>query len=73
MDDPMPEFIIKAKDRLAIPTIIAYKNFCRDHNLWDQAHEVTKAHEEFFEWQYRNPDKVKMPDHEHIPVKDDTT
>lgn len=68
-DDPMPVFVIKARDRLAIPAIRHYRNLCLRFELNEQAGQVSLAIQEIAEWQYRNGDKVKRPDHKHVPVK----
>jgi hypothetical protein len=67
-DDPMPVFVIKGKDRLAIDAIVAYGELCLTAGLYDQAYQVGEAVKEIRDWQDRNPDKVKTPDHEHVPV-----
>ena len=67
-DDPMPEFPLKAKDMLAIETITFYRAACLAYGLDEQAAQVELAVAEFREWQARNPDRMKLPDHEHVPV-----
>ena len=69
--DPMPVFTIKAKDRLALDAIEAYRRACLSFGLSDQAAEVGKAMREIEDWQKRNPNAVKYPDHKHVPVTDD--
>lgn len=68
MSDPMPVFTIKAKDLLALCAIARYRTECEVNGLFDQAREVEKAMAEFERWQQRNPDLMKMPDHEHVAV-----
>lgn len=67
--DPMPVFTIKGKDVLAGPAVRAYRELCAAYGLHDQAVEVDKAHAEIVEWQARNLDRVKMPDHPHVPAQ----
>lgn len=66
--DPMPVFVIKAKDKLALRTLAAYQDFCTELGLDEQANEVGKASDEMVDWRSRNPDQVKLPDHMHVPV-----
>jgi hypothetical protein len=66
--DPMPVFTIKAKDTLAIETIVAYRDFCLEQDLTEQAAQVELALDEIEAWQRANPDQVKLPDHTHVPV-----
>jgi hypothetical protein len=66
--DPMPVFVIKAKDKLAASTIECYLTYCEDEGLDEQAEEVRKAIAEFEAWQARNPAAMKLPDHSHRPV-----
>jgi hypothetical protein len=66
--DPMPVFIIKAKDALAAEAVAYYQQLCREHGLRSQAAEVEKAIVEMAEWRIRNRHLVRMPDHPHIPV-----
>jgi hypothetical protein len=66
--DPMPVFTIKGKDQLAVAAIEHYRYLCDINNLTEQAAEVEKAIIEIEHWQFRNPDRVKRPDHRHVPV-----
>lgn len=66
-DDPMPVFVIQGKDRLAPQTIAQYARSCEAAGLTEQAREVRKALLEITEWQHRNHDRVKYPDHKHVP------
>lgn len=66
--DPMPVFVIKAKDQLALDAVAAYRQLCLDHDLPHQAIEVTRAYAEINGWQQRHPDRVALPEHEHIPA-----
>jgi hypothetical protein len=67
-EDPMPVFVIKGKDALAPDTVQAYFTLCLAQGLTRQAAEVADAAREIREWQARNPDLVKTPDHPHVPV-----
>lgn len=71
-DDPMPVFVIKAKDKLALRTLEAYTTLCVQLGLDEQAREVDKAYEEMRQWQERNRDRIKFPDHPHVPATTDT-
>ena len=66
--DPMPVFVIKARDALAVPTLRAYVQECQEHGLTEQALQVREAINEIREWQQRNIDQTKLPDHAHVPV-----
>lgn len=68
MNDPMPVFVIKAKDYLAIRIIWEYYYACRAARLDDQALQVSSAIDEFAGWRDRNPDQMKFPDHKHVPA-----
>lgn len=70
-DDPMPVFTLKAKDKLALDVIRAYQVACDDEGLDAQADEVGKAIAEFEAWQGRNPGRLQLPDHSHVPVDGD--
>lgn len=67
-DDPMPVFVIKARDNLAEATVRDYMKACA--GLWDQdqAWEVSLALAEIKAWRERNPEKCKWPDHRHVPA-----
>lgn len=72
-DDPMPFFVIKAKDRLALDAVRAYRNLCAAAGLDDQAFEVDEAINEIRAWQRRHPDEVRLPDHPHVPATEEPT
>ncbi len=61
-DDPMPVFIIKAKDNLAPRAIAAYVNSLYDAGLSMQAKHAIAALQEVNDWRERNPDLCKWPD-----------
>ncbi len=65
-DEAIPEdepvFILRARDRLAIPTLVTYLKFseldgCNDHHKETLA-EAVAAFEEFAD---QNPDRMKQP------------
>jgi hypothetical protein len=67
-DDPMPVFVIKAKDRIAVSAVAWYRRLCEHEGLDEQAAQVRLAEEEMRAWRERNPGAVKVPDHPHVPV-----
>jgi hypothetical protein len=71
MPKKMPVFVLKAQDELAIPTILFYMRSLEKFGLMDQSAEVSKALDEFKEWEQENPDKMKMPDHKHVPASEE--
>lgn len=69
MTDPMPVFVIKAKDSLAMSAVEAYRILCRHSGMPGQADQVQLALDEIEAWQGRNPELVKAPYHRHIPAR----
>jgi hypothetical protein len=67
--DPMPVFVLKAKDALTSTVVAAYRQECIRHDLHGQADQVWLALEEILAWQRRNPGLVALPDHKHVPVQ----
>jgi hypothetical protein len=67
-DDPMPVFVIKGTDRIAPAAVEAYHDLCIELGLSDQAGQVWHAAEEIRRWQARHPDRIKKPDHPHVPA-----
>lgn len=67
-EDLVPTFAIKATDEFAIQTIRAHIRLCWNDNLYQQVDEETLALAEIIAWQRANPDRVHLPDHEHIPT-----
>jgi hypothetical protein len=67
--DPMPVFTIKAKDKLALRAVDAYRILCERLGLNEQAREVERAYAEMAEWRQRNPGEIKLPDHKHVPAQ----
>lgn len=68
MTDPMPVFVIKAKDSLAMSAVEAYRILCRHSGMPGQADQVQLALDEIEAWQGRNPELVKPPYHRHMPA-----
>jgi hypothetical protein len=68
--DPMPVFVLKAKDRLAFGIVMAYADACEENGLDVQQRQVLRAAREFAGWRERNPGLMKTPDHRHVPVGD---
>lgn len=66
--DPMPVFVIKAKDKLAPDAIGGYVALCEAVGLVDQTRQARHALSEVKSWQDRNAGHVKMPYHQHVPV-----
>jgi hypothetical protein len=66
--DPMPVFVLKAKDELALMAILAYRRACLDAGLYRQAEQVALAISEIAQWRERNAGQVKAPDHDHVPT-----
>lgn len=70
--DDMPVFVIKGKDQFAPHAISYYAALCRRAGLTGQAAEVRRAVAEIQDWQSDHRDKVKLPDHPHVPVTAET-
>lgn len=68
-DDPMPVFVIKAKDQLAPAAVNAYRAACTLHGLSEQAEQADLARIEIIDWQHRHPETVQLPDHQHVPAQ----
>jgi hypothetical protein len=66
--EPMPVFVIKAKDRLAAAAVEGYQRMCENAGLTEQASEVAKAVQEIRTWQQRHPERLQFPDHPHVPA-----
>lgn len=71
VDATMPVFPIKAKDALAIEAVQAYRELCVKYGLYGQAQQVQLAINEITDWQGANEDRMKLPDHKHVPVGHD--
>jgi len=66
---PMPVFVIKAKDNLALPVMRDYWRRCLDSGLREQANEVQKAIAEVLDWRQAHRDQCQDPDHKHVPAR----
>ncbi len=66
--DPKPVFVLKGQDVLAPGIVDAYRRECVRHGLDEQAAQVELAFREMAEWQARHPERVKLPDHKHVPA-----
>lgn len=66
--DPMPVFVIKAKDNNAAPPIGRYIDDLRSRGMYGQAEEAQEALDEINAWRHRNPALCKWPDHKHVPA-----
>ncbi|HZN73094.1 MAG TPA: hypothetical protein VFC00_15610 [Micromonosporaceae bacterium] len=66
--DPMPVFTLKAQDVFTPVVVMRYHELCVDAGLYKHGIEVSRAYDEIMAWRERNPDKVKVPYHKHVPV-----
>jgi len=67
--DSMPRFTFLAKDNYMTDALDAYFDSLTRAGLLEQAEEVRKAIQEIVDWQANNEDRMKDPDHVHVPVK----
>lgn len=67
-DDPMPVFVLKAKDNFAPRIIAEYIRQLDIQQMYDQAQHTLAALAEVSGWRERHPELCKWPDHEHIPA-----
>jgi hypothetical protein len=65
----MPVFVLKAQDRLTLFAVAHYLTLCEVAACDEQALEVRKALKEIADWQTRNPEKLKFPDHKHVSCR----
>lgn len=65
---PMPVFILKAKDNLAPGAVANYAILCETAGLFDQAEQVREALAEIVAWRDEHRELCKWPDHEHVPA-----
>lgn len=63
----VPVFVLKGTDLIAPQAVEHYHEMCHSYGLFAQQEEVGKALEEMRDWQDRNRDRVKLPDHKHAP------
>lgn len=68
--DSEPRFVIRGQDALALVAIERYRVECEVRGLFGQRDQVQRAKQEIAGWQRRNPDRVKLPDHVHVPVSE---
>jgi F420-dependent methylenetetrahydromethanopterin dehydrogenase len=68
MSEPMPVFILKAKDNLTPWAVANYAILCEAAGLCDQAEEVRKALAEMVNWRDEHREQCKWPDHDHVPA-----
>lgn len=66
--DPMPVFVIKAKDNLAPAAVFSYATLVEGLGLYTQAKQTRLALNEIVAWRERNPSACKWPDHKHVPA-----
>lgn len=64
----MPIFVVKGQDVLAVETIEAYRDLCVKYSLTAQADQVDLAIAEMVAWQGENQDRVRLPEHRHVPA-----
>lgn len=60
-----PLFIIRGRDRLAVPAITGYLALIEGHRgdiVTDMKGQVNDHQVRFVEWAFHNPDKLKYPD-----------
>lgn len=69
--DPEPVFVFRAQDKGAMSAIATYYSWCLINGLTEHGAEVQKAMHEMRDWQTRNPDRMKYPDHKHKPVSEE--
>lgn len=66
--DPMPVFVIKAKDALALKGVLAYLSLCEAEGMVEQTRQVQLALDEMEQWQFDHADQIHLPDHTHVPA-----
>ncbi len=66
-NDPMPVFVIKAKDEFASSSVDWYRRLCEARGLDEQAAQVRLAAADMDGWRERNPRLIQLPDHRHVP------
>jgi hypothetical protein len=68
-----PRFVFRAQDAFAVHGIETYRDALEAAGLTAQAHETTKAIDEFRDWQITYPRQLKTPDHTHVPAPPEAT
>jgi len=58
----IPIFVLTAKDKVSLDTIIAYRDACEEICSNEHYRGIEARIDEFAEWQELNFDKVKIPD-----------
>lgn len=66
--DPMPVFVIKAKDNFAPVIVRRYATEIEGDGLLEQGRQAWLALTEIVAWRERHPELCKHPDHEHVPA-----
>jgi len=61
--DGIPIFVLIAKDKVSLDTILYYEDKCRDAGCnAKHINDIVFRAYEFEDWQEENKDKVKLPD-----------
>jgi hypothetical protein len=63
-----PIFVLRGQDKFATGGIKGYQIGLEMWNQTKQADEVQKAMDEMIAWQARHADRIKNPDHQHVPA-----
>lgn len=63
-----PVFLLRAQDLFALSGINGYVAELLNHNQYEQAEQVALAITEVSDWQDENTDRLKVPDHQHVPA-----
>jgi hypothetical protein len=63
-----PIFVLRGQDKFATGGIKGYQIGLDTWNQTKQADEVQKAMDEMIAWQARHADRIKNPDHQHVPT-----
>ncbi len=58
----IPIFVLTAKDKMAVETLIAYRDLCAADCSTEHFQGIEKRINEFTNWEVDNPDKMKIPD-----------
>lgn len=74
--DPMPVFVLKAKDHLTPDVVQAYADLARRYGqhqdlgrMVTQANRAELALTEIHGWRNRHEDECAFPDHPHVPAR----
>lgn len=63
-----PIFVLRGQDMFAECGIVGYQTELLSHRVLEQADQVSLALEEMQQWQESNANRLKVPDHRHVPV-----